>query len=263
MDRYNYLKKLFNMSEQTYKHTVPLWYAQLKSNRNWNRIMSNAICNPNSNVIKAMLFSNFKIPLTNNYDNIVSIFKAILKEPNASNEKIAYRVSDQSGCSTIPSSPNRNITSADRVSGMNIELDEWWGERTEVWRVSEHRYQRSNDSPSLNLQTVLDKMIEDANVGSEDISELEEYVREVAEDPDDYATYDTHDSEHVDDDFDETINTETGFNFLGTMQCVLEQLQYARDNNGESSQAINSYIAQESNNRADINTLISMLESNL
>ena len=270
MDRYNQLKKLFNMSETTVKNKkqVPTWYAQLKANSVCNRIFSNAIADPNSQLVKALLFSEFKLPMNNNYDNIVTIFQAILESKHANQELIDWSVGRVSGASLSSlarperTRTNPTQTNATIIGNMSIPIDEWWGERTEYWRVDETRWQRSNDEPNLYMEYILEHLINGAEY--QHLDDLEEYIEDPSQDPDDMSHYETENTETTDDDYIETGNTDTGYNLPGTMLNILNRLRWFRQHPDDpESIAVSNHIVISSNNETTLHDLIELLENNI
>lgn len=267
MDRYKYLKKLFNMSEETVKKQIPVWYARLKSNHVSNRIFSNAIDNPNSQLVKALLFTEFKLPMNNEYTNIVNIFQAVLRSKNAdqalvNKDSIVLETTTLSDVIRAPRRANIQQTEASTLADMTIECDEWWGERTEYWRVDETRFQRSSDEPLLYMEDIIEKLIEGVNEGN--LEDLTEYIEDVASDPDGESYYETENTEQTDEDFVETGSCDTGYNQNGTLVSILNKLEWCIDNpNDHQSTAVSNRIANTTDNRITLSGLTQLLRDNI
>jgi hypothetical protein len=145
---------------------------------------------------------------------------------------------------------------------MSIPIDEWWGERTEYWRVDETRWQRSNDEPNLYMEYILEHLINGAEY--EHLDDLEEYIEDTSQDPDDMSHYETENTETTDDNYIETGNTDTGYNLPGTMVNILNRLKWFRDHPDDpESIAVSNHIAIESNNGTTLLGLIELLENNI
>ena len=249
MDGYNHLKKIFNMSEKTKDKTVPRWYAEIKSNCSLDRVFSNAIKNPNSQLVKALLYCQFKIPVNNNYNNIVDIFRVILKS-NADKERVPTHYLNPSLSSR--NTPRVTLRPTERtgpalLDAIHIEIENWWAERTESYDVREYRRQRSTEAPELPLSDILDAIVIDLEEGN-DLSRLEEYIEEESKDEDDNAYYEADNTDYGDEEYLDTIDQDYGYDQPETIITILNRLRTILRNQNEETVAVQQFLATKNTN---------------
>jgi hypothetical protein len=262
MDRYNYLNKIFNMPIKQ----IPKWYAMLKNNRVSNRIMSNAITNPNSQLVKALLFTKFKLPMNKEYNNIVDIFKVLVKHEHTNKELMPYSTNSTRNSLVnginVPTLNTNTQTDDQIVSSLTVDIAEWWGERTEHWTLKENRTQRADEAPEIRIHNVIEHLI--SGIEMDNINSLTEHIQHESNDPEDLSYWETTDTETWDEEYDDVSDTDIGFDENQTLRDIISFLRTIQSGQDQDRrQAVERFIRQQSNNEQTLESLITFLDENI
>jgi hypothetical protein len=231
---------------------IPRWYANIKLHRTNKKLFNYAITNPNSNLLKTILFMKFKIPMDKSFNNIADVFKAIIeKADDTQKEKTPFLTSGKMLYRSEPSQ-SRHLRS--------IDIDEFESTRDEEYSAVEVRrtVSDSNVVTPNHLLHDLKNLIQDTESGLTQES-LSRTINHWAYETD-YCDYDIVDQNleyHDDAEYLDTHNTTVDYNENGTIENVLEFLKEIRDNNDLR------LLAQNDLGNLEVETIIEQIEETL
>lgn len=200
---------------------VPHWYASIKRHRTNKRIFNYAITNPNSNVLKSILFLKFKIPMTQSFNNIAEVFREIIKHADDEQKTLtAHFPSDLSR--VAQQTPPNN----ERLALPNVDIDEFETKCTEYYSATEVRRvgTTQHDVDGVALLTDLREAWDEDNL---DEDRLEELISAYAYDSDDLylETLDAELEYSDDPEYIDSGDSETEYNTSGTCDNIVRFLQ--------------------------------------
>jgi hypothetical protein len=259
-------------------YIIPNWYYIIKSNKTLNRVFENSIENPNSSAVKAILFNNFSVPMSEKFECITDIFKSVMLhcKPSDKNKSSAYHPTHfhqtnnhpyfwrNTNTKTIKNGTiNTNgdgLTVTQRMWSLpDIQLDDFTARRTELWSAYKTIEEYAgNDEGCVSTEAMIRCLVDlERNDGEMTDSNVDNLLDQLTAECADHCDYEETDYDYEDRDHEDTTDSSWSSYNNGTLSNILHRLntlspeqkatveEYIRYLNNEETHITLDYIIQK------------------